>query len=204
MDTPVSWTEVTAARRALIDVLSDALGDDDARWNEPSLAAGWRVRDVLGHLVFLAEGTRRTVLGAVGRSMVRRPGGPDAALARIARSVGERSPSELLARLDAAADGQFVLPGLGPIAAVNEVVIHGLDALVPLDIEPPPVTEDQARAMTESMVRLWPGYSRARRIRRFRISPDDATWATGPVDGPPLGGSTVSVLLTASGRLPLP
>ena len=46
------WAAVAAERVALADLLDQI---DDAAWSRPSLCGGWTVRDVVGHLVVLAE-----------------------------------------------------------------------------------------------------------------------------------------------------
>ena len=95
----------------------------DAAWDLPSLCGAWRCRDVLAHLVWLAESSRPRVVFDVAKTF--RP--PRRAIGRIARKLGDSDPSSLLERLDAAAEGRFVLPGAGPQVALAEVLTHRAD-----------------------------------------------------------------------------
>src|SRR5688572_10892121 len=126
-DTIRAW--VAEARVDLADHLADLPAED---WDGPSLCAGWTVRDVVGHLVWLAEASRPSAFRNVAREL--RP--PDAAMARIARRVGADDPAALVARLRAAADGRFVAPTQGPIVGLGEVYVHGADALRPTGRSP--------------------------------------------------------------------
>ena len=49
-----TWAQVRSERLGLADEI-DTLGAE--AWATPSLCSGWRVADVAGHLVFLAEGS---------------------------------------------------------------------------------------------------------------------------------------------------
>ena len=54
MSTLECWALVAGQRRDLADAVADLPG---AAWDTPSLCAGWRVRDVVAHVVGNAEGT---------------------------------------------------------------------------------------------------------------------------------------------------
>lgn len=98
------WARVRRQRPELADrVEALALAELDAT----SRCAGWRVRDVLGHLVFLAESTQASMARALTtggfavHSMLARPG----------RRLGALSCDDLVARLRAGADGDFHIVG---------------------------------------------------------------------------------------------
>ena len=94
----------------------------------PSWCEGWRVRDVAGHLVHLAEARQLTM----ARDILTHGVVPDRALSRIATALGDRPVAELADRLEAAAAGRFHIPGSPPAVALGEVVVHGADMFRPL------------------------------------------------------------------------
>lgn len=116
------WTEVADERVRLADEV-DRL-DADAL-EAPSWCSGWRVRDVLGHLVYLAEATQWSVV----RDIVRLGPKPDRALDRRARALGDHSVDELTGRLRASAAGRFHVLGSPAAVALGEVLVHGADML---------------------------------------------------------------------------
>ncbi len=88
------------------------------------------MRDVIGHLVHLAEATQLSVTG----DLVRHGPTPDRMLSWKARELGKQPLPELAARLRAAADGHFRVVGLPPQTVLGEVVVHREDALRPLAV----------------------------------------------------------------------
>ena len=96
------WADVARRRVQLADEV-DAL--DTTSLEVPSWCSGWRVRDVLGHLVYLAEATQRSAL----RDVVRLGPKPDKALDHQARALGDRPVEELTVRLRTAEAGVSTL-----------------------------------------------------------------------------------------------
>lgn len=193
----VEWSDVAMARRSLADILDEL---DPSAWDHQSLCHGWRVRDVVGHLVWMAEGTLGSVLADVAREM--RP--VNSAMARIARRAGEAAPGELTERLRSSAGGTFALPGLGPTSAMGEVVVHGLDALVAVDVPAPLIAPEHAAAVVGQHSRLWLVFGAGRAVTKVRFVASDAGWDVGPVSGRRIEAPTTELLLMASGRRPLP
>lgn len=186
------WRWVVEQRIALADSLA-AL--DESAWDEPSLCAGWQVRDVVGHLVHLAEGSRASVLLDVARQLRL----PDEAVSRVAKREGQADPGDLVDRLRAAAGGRFVVPTQGPPAALGEVIVHGIDALRPSGAAEPALDGEASRAVAETYRNLGPVF-RAGGIRRIRFEADDAAWSVGPADGPVATGAASEILLAMAGR----
>lgn len=122
------WAEVAAGRRALADAV-DRL--DPAVLDADSWCEGWRGRDVLGHLVYLAEATQGKVLKDVLRFGPR----PDTSLQRTATALGDRPVAELTGRLRAGAEGRFHVLGSPPIVSLGEVLVHGADLLRPAGVD---------------------------------------------------------------------
>ena len=97
---PDIWSEVARLRHELADRME---GLSEEQWSADSWCAGWRVGDVFGHLVYLAEATHRSVT----RDAVRNGIVPDRFLDRKARELGSQPVSFLARRLRAAADGRY-------------------------------------------------------------------------------------------------
>jgi uncharacterized protein (TIGR03083 family) len=98
------------------------------QWEADSWCAGWRVRDVLGHLVSMAETTR----GSLALLIIRNGGRGDRAVDRLARRVGADAVPELARRLRTAGG-----TSIGGSAAVGlgDVLVHSSDALADLGQE---------------------------------------------------------------------
>lgn len=116
------WAEVAARRIRLAEW---AGGLDASAADAPSWCRGWRIRDVLGHLVHLAEANQRTMV----RDIITQGPKPDRALARVATELGQRPVDELTDRLKAAARGRFHVLGSPPAVALGEVLVHGSDMM---------------------------------------------------------------------------
>jgi uncharacterized protein (TIGR03083 family) len=116
------WAEVARRRVRLADEV-EVLDPDVLA--APSWCTDWRVRDVLGHLVYLAEATQASVL----RDVVRLGPKPDKALDRRARALGDRPVDELTSRLRASAGGRFHVLGSPAVVALGEVLVHGADMM---------------------------------------------------------------------------
>lgn len=121
--------ELIAAERLRLAEL--AAGWTPEEWDTPSLAAGWRVREVIAHLTMGASVSVPSLL--VG--LVRHRGNFDRYADRWARdTAAARSTDDLVARLRAAAGSRFTPPGMGPEAPLTDVLVHGLDVRIPLGL----------------------------------------------------------------------
>lgn len=192
MDDEVVWGWVAEERLDLADALDDL---DPAAWDAASLCAGWRVRDVVGHLVWLAEGTRRSIITDGARQL--RP--LNTAVARIARRHGGIDSAELVARLRDAAGGRFVAPPMPPAAALGEVLTHRIDALRPVGGTQRPADE-RTRAAADVYRRIGFAFGVRRATRKVRFLATDAGWEIGPKNGPEASGPGDAVLLALAGR----
>ncbi|MEZ5383448.1 MAG: maleylpyruvate isomerase family mycothiol-dependent enzyme [Microthrixaceae bacterium] len=185
-----AWT-AEERRRAAADLRIIA----DEAWDEPSLCAGWRCRDVLGHLVWLAERTRAGVFLDVMRTV--RP--PNSAIRRIGTRMGDRPPEELLDRLDAAAEGRFHLPGTGPEVALAEVLTHRADITRVTD-GPTRSSDERTATAVDAYRQLWWYFGLPRAVHGARLVATDAGWAVGPEGGPEIRGPGQSLLVAIAGR----
>jgi uncharacterized protein (TIGR03083 family) len=184
------WDLVASQRRALADRL-DAMHPD--AWDEPSWCAGWRVRDVLGHLVYLAEASTLSVAGDMLHNGIR----PDPALSKLATRLGELPVPRLTARLRAAASGRFHIPVMPRAVVLGELVVHGADMLA---FDAPTASLDP-----DSLIPVLDAYRRFARsafhttlARGCRLVATDAVWASGK--GPELRGPASDLVLILANR----
>jgi uncharacterized protein (TIGR03083 family) len=162
-------------------------------WDGPSWCAGWRVRDVLGHLVFLAEASTRSAAGDILRNGMR----PDPALSTLATELGALPVPQLTVRLRAAAGGQFHIPVMPRAVVLGELVVHGADMF---GFDAPAATVDPAE-----LVPVLDAYRRFARLAfHTRLAADrrlvaiDVDWSSGK--GPELRGSANDLVLVLANR----
>ena len=119
MDKDAMFDLVTQHRLALCDQVQDLSTE---QWEAASRCEGWRVRDVLAHLVTVQDiATWRFVIGVVSIS------GFDRRVDRFALEYGARDPDQLIARYRELASNRVTPPFVGPIAPLADVMVHSLD-----------------------------------------------------------------------------
>jgi len=184
------WIELRRHRCELADRIESLPSE---QWDSRSWCEGWRVRDVLGHLVNLAESTNVSML----ISQIRSFESPDRTLDRAARRLGEEPVPDLAARLRSAADGRFHVIGSPASVALGEVFVHGADALRPagvdLDVSPVEVLPILNAYRRVGWLAFHAAPSRGR-----RLVATDAGWAQG--QGPQVNGRAVDLLLLLANR----
>jgi uncharacterized protein (TIGR03083 family) len=118
---------ITAEYLALADALDSI---SDAQWDTASLCEGWRIREVIAHVTMAARYS--------GDEFMAKLKEVDFDFTRlsdqIARRDAELPTSELLANLRADDMHHWTPPGGGQHGALNHILIHGLDATVPLGL----------------------------------------------------------------------
>jgi uncharacterized protein (TIGR03083 family) len=194
------WKRIRSDRMALADRLEPL---SDFAVNSPSWCAKWRVRDVVGHLIHLAESTRTSMLLDGLRS-----GTPNRTLGKAARRLGERPLPELCDRLRRSADGRFRVPGVPVAVALGEVVVHGNDALRPLGSAFEVVPDDLrpvldayrrlARLAFRTTAPLLGSRGQVPRTLRIRLVATDMDWSSG--EGPEVEGKAVDLVLLLANR----
>jgi uncharacterized protein (TIGR03083 family) len=184
------YDAIVVQRRGLADVLN---GLTDEEWNTSSLCAGWKVRDVVGHLVSILEiPTGRFVLNAVkARSF-------DRYADQIAREIGTRTPAELARTYRSFADKRFAPPVVGPIAPLADLLVHTRDIERPLAR---PVTLD-ADAQRTVLNYVCGGKARGfvspKRTNGLRFEANDLGWSLGT--GSSVSGPGEAIMMVATGR----
>ncbi|MEU8382396.1 maleylpyruvate isomerase family mycothiol-dependent enzyme [Streptosporangium sp. NPDC048865] len=182
---------IAAERRDLAEVLA---GLPERRWDEPTLCAGWRVREVVAHMTMpFHYSTSRFVI-----EMLRSRGN----FARMADRCARRdatalSSAELTALMRDNADFAWKPPGGGFEGALTHEVIHGLDFTLPLGLDRR-VPEDRLRIVLG-------GFDLSKSLRFFGVDTegielrtDDVDWSIGK--GTPMYGAAQDLILVLCGR----
>lgn len=189
------WERVAAERLALADLLD---GIAPEAWDAPSLCGGWRVREVVSHLVALAEqppGLR--TMAKYARIDPR----PNVAIDKQARRLAAAvDPTELPARLRAAHGGRFLVPGLPPVVALGETLVHRADIRDAAGLPARPA-DDATREVLAAELRLWFAFGVSPSIRRKHWVATDADWTVGPAAGERVAAPGEQLLLIATGRI---
>jgi uncharacterized protein (TIGR03083 family) len=190
MDDEQLRAAVAAERREQADLLATLSPD---QWDEPTLCAGWRVREVVAHTTM----PLRTSLGRTLLDLVRARGDVNRMSDRSARrDAGRMSAAELLAALRDNITHPWTPPGGGVHGALSHDLIHGLDITegLGLDRSPPP---ERVAVVLSGM--------RPRNIAFFgtdltgvELRATDTDWSHGT--GRPVLGRAQDLLLAVCGR----
>jgi uncharacterized protein (TIGR03083 family) len=184
------FAAVTRQRLLLCDQLESLMAE---QWDTPSLCAGWRACDVLGHLVSILELPTPAFLWQCARS-----GGFNRGTAKIAGEFGQREPKALIDTYRQLAEKRFSPPIAGPIAPLTDVLIHSRDIGRVVDL--PPVHEEASiREVLDFMcVRRTYGFVARKLVDGLKFSASDIEWSAG--DGADVRGPAEAIMMTLAGR----
>jgi uncharacterized protein (TIGR03083 family) len=182
---------IAAQRTELAEVLA---GLPDPRWEEPTLCAGWRVREVVAHITMPFRYSR----GRFALELAKSRGRFNEMSDRVARhDAAVMSPGELTEAVRSNTGHPWKPPGGGFTGALAHDLIHGLDITVPLGLGRP-VPEERLRLVL-------PGSLTDRSVKFFGVDLDgtelrasDIDWTLG--SGTPLTGAAADLLLVLCGR----
>jgi uncharacterized protein (TIGR03083 family) len=181
---------ITGHRRQLTDLLAALPA---SAWDQPSLCAGWRVREVAAHILM----TLRTPAWRFAAEMARSGGNFNRMADRVARRDGAAAPAELVAALREHGDTIFQPPGGGVGAGLTHDVVHGLDMTVALGVEHP-VPEPTLRAVLDTVNGTQSRKHFGVNLDGIRLQADDIDWSCG--SGQVVSGSAQDLALVACGR----
>ena len=165
-------------------------------WERPSLCQGWRVRDVVGHILYGQELKLWTLpwkLARFGFSSDR-----SGSHYSIARAEG-RAPEELLDDFDhrdAWAGTSHVFP-----ARLNlmDRLVHHQDIRRALD-RPRDVPIERTAPLLPFLPKLGQVFRSKKRMRGLRFEATDTDWAWGDVRAPHVRGPAEAILMATLGR----
>jgi uncharacterized protein (TIGR03083 family) len=187
-----TWQMIDSERAAQADALAALPAAD---WDEPSLCAGWTVRDVVAHMIDTATVTPPAFAGRFIASgfrfpvMVRR---------NIARIEDGRTDAELVELLRSRVGARTAPPG--PVTSwLGETIVHGEDvfrALGPYREHPSAhlVTIAGFYAGSNALI------GTRRRIDGVTLRATDSDWRHGA--GPEVSGPMVALVMAMTGRKP--
>jgi uncharacterized protein (TIGR03083 family) len=165
-------------------------------WDLPSLCVGWRVRDVLAHLVTPFLVSRTTMAGRVIRHR-----GISAAMDATAKTLAQRPAGELLTVLERNANSTFRPPGLPTAAPLTDAIVHSADIRWSIgDAHADWAEPARLRPVLEFLVtpRARAGFVPKGRTRGLRFVATDQTWARG--DGAEVSGPSLALAMAILGR----
>jgi uncharacterized protein (TIGR03083 family) len=186
------WEVVTAHRVAVADLL-DGLAAE--QWNQPSLCAGWTVRDVAAHLTLQQLGLR-DVLG----TMLHWRGTMDRTIADAARRrAAAWSTGQIAANIRDTAGVRRPNLGVTPLETLTDILVHSQDIARPLGLPLDLPADAAAASATRTLTMRWPVPPPSVRIvRRFTLTATDLDWSAGT--GPQVSGPISVLLLIICGR----
>ena len=180
-------------RRVLADLAAEL---DEDQLEAPSLCAGWRCRDVLGHLVMTLDLTVPRFLLEVARDRGRAGVTSD----RLARAHGDRPVAELVATLRERSGTHLSPPGVGPLGPFADSCIHLRDVAIPLGIATSAPVQDWLRVLeflATPRARA-AGFLPRGRLDGLALRTDDGAWSSGT--GAEVTGPAEALTLAVSGR----
>jgi uncharacterized protein (TIGR03083 family) len=172
---------------------------DDADWERPSLCEGWRVRDVVGHILYGNEMHLSTLpfrLAKYGFSSDR-----SGQAYSIARAEG-CTPAELVQAFDGRDPWAGTCRVFPPKLTLLDRLVHHQDIRRALG-QPRSIPEERVVAVLDATPTLGSVFRAKRRTKGLRFDATDVVWTWG--DGPTVIGPGEALLMTMLGRAqPLP
>lgn len=188
------WRPLTGqSLHLVVDLLA---GLPPADWEKSSLCAGWRVRDVAGHLVWRVGTSTPDLARSSARAVFRDRVGPSRLVDVMSARAAVAGPAELVAGLRGIADARLAHTGRRNLAELTEVIVHGYDIAHALGatIAFPP-TATGAVALARTLVAPTPIKAV---VRGRTLAATDAGWSVGR--GPELAATAESLVLFLFGR----
>jgi uncharacterized protein (TIGR03083 family) len=191
MDREQSWQVITEQRLGLARLLDGLSG---AEWEQPSLCAGWRVRDVAAHVALAPQ---IPGLGLVIADGIRARGSFHRLNHHVAVRHAARPTPDIVAELRTYADSRRLPLVTNYRNILFDVLVHTQDIAIPLG-RVYPMPSEAARAGADRVWTMgWPFWAR-HRLRGVRLLATDIDWSAGA--GVELRGSIGMLLLLLTGR----
>lgn len=162
------------------------------QWQAPTLCAGWRVRDVVAHVISYDDVGVGGLLALAARGRFRSGRINAAALARFDTSSGE----QLLALLAGHLQPQGLPAALGGRVGLTETLIHHQDIRRTLG-QPRTIAPERLLPALHTAL-IAPDIGGFWRIRGIRMVATDLSFSTGR--GPQVRGPAEALLMTIAGR----
>ena len=184
------WTAVTRMRLTVADLLEQL---SPKEWDRPSLCAGWRVRDVAGHLSLVPTITTWEMVRVAPRAL----GNPHRINTLLARRYGDRPTDEIVARIREHAGARGTARVLDERDSLFDAVVHSQDIALPLGRAVDLPVESVVRGLDRVWEMGWPFRARTR-LAGLELRATDAEWRRGT--GRVVAGPALALLLLLTGR----
>lgn len=166
----------------------------DCDWERPSLCEGWRVRDVVGHILYGNEVKLWTLparLARYGFSSDR------SGKAFSIRRADGRTPAELVAAFEARDPWAGTCRVFPPRLTLLDRLVHHQDIRRALG-HPRTIPSERIAAALEGTPKLGSVFGARRRTQGLRLEATDLDWSWG--DGPLVRGPGEALLMAMLGR----
>ena len=187
------WAELADERRLVTDELDDL---PEPVWGRPTTCGSWTVHELTAHLTLSVTFRWPEMIAA----MVKARGNADRAIAELSERRAAQPPSLLVTTLRERADVHFAPPGLGPVAPLADVVVHGIElrraAAIERDVAPGRLRTVLDFATGGRATGFVPG----KRTAGLRFEATDLDWSAGPAGAPAVRGPAEDLLLAITGR----
>jgi uncharacterized protein (TIGR03083 family) len=187
------WQVIDAQRMSLAGLLQDLPAE---QWEQPSLCAGWTVRDVAAHLTLqqigLGDMIGMTVRwrGSLARTI------HDAACRRAAAMPTGRIIAEIRGMVGSRRHNL----GVTCLETLTDILVHGQDIALALGLRHDMPPQAAAIAASRVLSMRWPPpLPSARKVAGFRLSATDTCWSAG--EGAEVHGPMAAILLVCAGRV---
>jgi uncharacterized protein (TIGR03083 family) len=185
-----TWEAMDEERSALAEDLATF---DDVEWETQSLCDEWKVRHVVGHLIYGAD----MKLGPVFKGLVTSGLNFNRFMSREAMTLGAAPPLTLLRQFRGTIGTRITLNGAKPDISLVDLVCHSQDIRRPTGLVRS-VPESTLLAVADTMKGIGFPIKTKKRIAGLRLSATDYSWSTG--DGSSVEGPLASLILAMVGR----
>ena len=187
------FAAVANERRQIANLVE---GLSEAQLETPSLCSGWDVQTVAAHIACsVADG-----LPAQWKTALRR-GSLARATDEFARRRGQLPAAEITATLRERADYRLSPPGVGPVAVLTDILIHGGDIRIPLGLPFEPDAGQVASAL-DFLTGTWPlAVVPLGRLSGIKLT--DSQTGRSSRKGADIRGPSVALMMAVSGRTAL-
>lgn len=186
------WQAVAHERTTLVELLREL---PESAWDTASLCEGWRIRDVVAHLVLAT----RVTIRALVVNLIRARGNTDRLIRDTAVRHADRTPTAaLLTELQAIIDSRVIPIGTTPIDRLMDLLVHGQDIAVPLGVDRvmPPTP---ARLSLDRVWTMGAPFHAQSLLAGYSLTATDTAWSAG--EGTPITGTAAELLMVVTGRV---
>lgn len=185
------WPMIEADRLTLADYLSGLPAED---WEKQSLCTDWTVKEAAAHMLVVPTVPKSQVFlnfllsgFNLNRFSAR----------MVDKIAGENSPEEIVEKMRSEAGSRNVPPGLKPMGALSEVLVHSGDISEGAG-RPLAFPADHYTAGLDYLKNIQPALGCRKRIEGLELRATDADWVHG--EGPLVEGTAQYLTLAMTGR----